>query len=417
MALNQYPMIRPQGLLTPSNQNMIPSGLLGRGIPQPRMRPQNLATPSNQNRMPAPRLMTAPRSSQQVNQNNFGFGADFNDPRTQGILGASMGLLNAGGWSKMPTTLGQGLAQGLSSGMGAYNSAMANAPKNTGKVIQGGKFIATTAPDGTVSITKSAIHDQLVAKENADNLMKNRWQVVGGSLIDMKDPNNPNVFYDGNKNKFKTTYSADGKYKFTTSPDGTSTGEKSSLFNDIVAEETKKKKEVKESKVLSNTLAKLEEEDTFAIQTFGNINTDLDRYTKLIEDKKLEFGSIDNMGDWFKLNTGLFVGEEEMNSSSFRSFIEKLRNDSLKLAKGIQTDADAERVMGELLNAIDQKDGKLVLQKLNDIKRTNTRSLDIRKKQIVNRRQNAKVGAFDFSTLGSDGTAPPVKYTITDEGK
>jgi len=64
MALNQYPMIRPQGLLTPSNQNMIPSGLLGRGIPQPRMRPQNLATPSNQNMMSAPRLITSPRSRQ-----------------------------------------------------------------------------------------------------------------------------------------------------------------------------------------------------------------------------------------------------------------------------------------------------------------------------------------------------------------
>ena len=112
-----YPMMRPQGLRTPSNQNMMPT----------------------QNMMPAPRLITPPVNNMgggNAPANNFGFGTSFDDPRTQGILGASMGLLNAGGYTTMPTSFGQNLAQGLSQGMSAYNSAMKNAPKNTSKLIQ-----------------------------------------------------------------------------------------------------------------------------------------------------------------------------------------------------------------------------------------------------------------------------------------
>ena len=374
-----YPMMRPQGLRTPSNQNMMPT----------------------QNMMPAPRLITPTANNMgggNAPANNFGFGTSFDDPRTQGILGASMGLLNAGGWSKMPTTLGQGLAQGLSQGMSAYNSAMKNAPKNTSKLIQNGKFIATTAPDGTVSIAKSDIHDQLVERENADRAMKDRYQVVGGSLIDMKDLDNPNVIYDGNKSNLKTTYSSDGKYKFVTSPDGSSTAGKSSLFNFITEQEKAKKAEKKSENKLTGTLQNSEGDDIDAIVSLDNINKDANYYDGLIENKKLEFGVMDTAGDWYKGVTGN-QGEEEINSSNFNTFIQKLANDSLKLAKGVQTEGDAQRVKKELLDAYDSNNSKVIQDKLRKIIQFNQRSMELRKKQISIRRDGQNVKPFDFKIL------------------
>ena len=356
-------------------------GLLG-NVPMPMMRPQNLRSTSNQNMMPAvtmpmarpqnlqsPKLMTAPK-------NIFSFGKNFDDPMTQGILGASMGLLNAGGYTTMPTTFGQNLAQGLKMGMGAYNSAR-------------------------------------------DKANKNKLQVVGGSLIDVSDPSNPKIVYEGNKSKPKTSLLGGGKYVATTAPDGTVTYAKSGLYDTIIADEKRAKAEKLADSKLSGTLQKAETDDIFALETAKNIMSDIDKFDQLITDGKLEFGVIDTIGDYIKGATGT-QGEEEINSSQFKSFIQKLRNDSLKLAKGIQTDADADRVMKELFNAFDSNDNETIQEKLREIKKINERSIAIRKKSIVNRRDAQNVKPFDFSKLGSittpdSNSTPNIKFKIKEK--
>lgn len=361
-------------------------GLLG-SVPMPMMRPQNLRTPSNQNMMPSPRPVAQPT-------NNFGFGTSFDDPVTQGILGASMGLLNAGGYTTMPTSFGQNLAQGLSQGMSAYNTAMKNAPKSKSSVIDGGKYIATTAPDGTVSISKSPIFDDLMARERE----KNNFQVVGGSLLDLSDKDNPKIVYEGNKNKSKTSLLDGGKFVVTTFPDGKTSIAKSDVFDEIETIEKKKKAEKKAENKLSGTLQKAEEDDIFALETSKNINKDVDKFDNLIADGKLEFGVVDTMGDFAKGVLGL-QGEEEINTSKFKSFISKLRNDSLRLNKGVQTEGDAQRVMDELFDAFDSNDGKVIQEKLREIKVINERAIELRKRQIKNRRKSQNVKDFDFSLL------------------
>lgn len=52
------------------------------------------------------------------------FGTDFDDPRTQGLLGLSLGLLEAGGYQERPTTLGQALARGGQMGMKYRQAAL-----------------------------------------------------------------------------------------------------------------------------------------------------------------------------------------------------------------------------------------------------------------------------------------------------
>ena len=371
-------------------------GLLG-NVPMPMMRPQNLRSPSNQNMMPAPRLIAPPVNNMggsNAPANNFGFGTSFDDPRTQGILGASMGLLNAGGYTTMPTTFGQNLAQGLSKGMSAYNTAMKNVPKSKSAVIDGGKYIATTAPDGTVSISKSAIFDDLMARERE----KNNFQVVGGSLLDLSDKDSPKVIYEGSKSKNKTSLLDGGKFKVVTTPDGKTSIQKSEVYDDIVNLEKQKKEEKKAENKLSGTLQKAEEDDIFALETSKNINKDVDKFDQLITDGKLEFGVIDTLGD-FTLGLIGQQGEEEINSSKFKSFISKLRNDSLRLNKGVQTEGDAQRVMDELFDAFDSNNEKVIQEKLREIKVINERAIELRKRQIKNRRKSQNVKDFDFSLL------------------
>lgn len=371
-------------------------GLLG-NVPMPMMRPQNLRSPSNQNMMPAPRLIAPPVNNmggRNAPANNFGFGTSFDDPRTQGILGASMGLLNAGGYTTMPTTFGQNLAQGLSKGMSAYNTAMKNAPKSKSAVIDGGKYIATTAPDGTVSISKSAIFDDLMARERE----KNNFQVVGGSLLDLSDKDSPKVIYEGSKSKNKTSLLDGGKFKVVTTPDGKTSIQKSEVYDDIVNLEKQKKEEKKAENKLSGTLQKAEEDDIFALETSKNINKDVDKFDQLITDGKLEFGVMDTIGD-FTLGLIGEQGEEEINSSKFKSFISKLRNDSLRLNKGVQTEGDAQRVMDELFDAFDSNNEKVIQEKLREIKVINERAIELRKRQIKNRRKSQNVKDFDFSLL------------------
>jgi len=384
-------------------------GLLG-NVPMPMMRPQNLRTPSNQNMMPSQNMMPAPRLiAPPVNNmgggnapaNNFGFGTSFDDPRTQGILGASMGLLNAGGYTTMPTSFGQNLAQGLSQGMSAYNSAMKNAPKSKSTLIDGGKYVAITAPDGTVSVQKSEIYDDIIAREKSN---KSPFQVVGGSLLDISNPNDPKVVYE-RKGKNKTSLLNDGKFIATTLPDGTTTYGKSPLYDTIVKEEKAKKAEKKADNKLSGTLQKAETDDIFALETSKNINKDVDKFDKLITDGKLEFGVMDTAGDFVRGLIGN-QGEEEINSSKFKSFISKLRNDSLRLNKGVQTEGDAQRVMDELFNAFDSNDSKVIQEKLREIKRINELAVSLRKKTIINRRDGQNVKKFDFSTLGNNSDIP-----------
>ena len=384
-------------------------GLLG-NVPMPMMRPQNLRTPSNQNMMPSQNMMPAPRLiAPPVNNmgggnapaNIFSFGKNFDDPMTQGILGASMGLLNAGGYTTMPTSFGQNLAQGLSQGMSAYNSAMKNAPKSKSTLIDGGKYVAITAPDGTVSVQKSEIYDDIIAREKSN---KSPFQVVGGSLLDISNPNDPKVVYE-RKGTNKTSLLNDGKFVATTAPDGTTTYEKSPLYDTIVKEEKAKKAEKKAENKLSGTLQKAETDDIFALETSKNINKNVDKFDKLITDGKLEFGVMDTAGDFVKGLIGE-QGEEEINSSKFKSFISKLRNDSLRLNKGVQTEGDAQRVMDELFNAFDSNDSKVIQEKLREIKRINELAVSLRKKTIINRRDGQNVKPFDFSTLGNNSDIP-----------
>jgi hypothetical protein len=121
------------------------------------------------------------------------FGSSFEDPRTQGILGASAQLLKGGAPSFMPQSLGSSLGSALETGLNTYNRAK-----------------------------------------------KKNLQVVGGALIDTSDPQNPKVVYEGTKTP-KTGVLGGGKYVYSQDPKtGAIDIQKTSVFDEIVKMEKDK---------------------------------------------------------------------------------------------------------------------------------------------------------------------------------
>lgn len=167
-------------------------------------------------------------------------------------------------------------------------------------------------------------------------------------------------------------------------------------------------------KPLPSAALKMQQEGLDAIGTASGINADLDAISKQITDKKLEFGPISNVTNTLRNKAGL-SNEASRNFSSFQSNLEKLRNDSLRLNKGVQTDGDAQRAWNELFQNINDTD--LVKQRLGEIKRLNERAVQLRKLDIDNVRANygqepMDVGAYEKqppSLNGGNkvGTIPP----------
>lgn len=138
-------------------------------------------------------------------------------------------------------------------------------------------------------------------------------------------------------------------------------------------------------KPLPTAALKMQQEWLDAIGTASGINADLDAIGKQIEDKKLKFGPVSNAVN-AGLNASGLSTQESRNFASFKSSLEKLRNDSLRLNKGVQTDGDAQRAWNELFQNTNDTD--LVKQRMGEIKRLNERAVQLRKLDIDNVRAN-----------------------------
>lgn len=129
------------------------------------------------------------------------------------------------------------------------------------------------------------------------------------------------------------------------------------------------------AKPLPVAALKLRGEAQDAADTAEGINERLGVVEKRIADKKLSFGPVSNLANSALNATGMST-EGSRNLASFKSDMEKLRNDSLRLNKGVQTDGDAQRAWNELFQNIN--DTKLVQQRLTEIKQINARAKNLR---------------------------------------
>lgn len=151
--------------------------------------------------------------------------------------------------------------------------------------------------------------------------------------------------------------------------------------------------EYKSIKPLPAVALKMQNDGLDKLSIASNNNKKLLDIKKQIEDGKLNLGLASNITGNVRNTLGL-SNESSRNLSSFKSTLEKLRNDSLRLNTGVQTDGDAQRAWNELFENIN--DSELVKQRLGEIAEINNRAVDLQKLQIENIRANYNAPSFDF---------------------
>ena len=156
---------------------------------------------------------------------------------------------------------------------------------------------------------------------------------------------------------------------------------------------------------LSSPMQRLEDDDLSAIGSAGTMNSELARIDNQIATGQLNLGLVANA----KSEALNAIGRGDQNArnyASLNSTLEKLRNESLRLNTGVQTEGDAQRAWNELLTNLKSPD--LVRQRLAEISALNERAIGIRTGIINNRRSSQGVEALDVaSVLGREAPRSP----------
>jgi hypothetical protein len=126
------------------------------------------------------------------------------------------------------------------------------------------------------------------------------------------------------------------------------------------------------------------------------IQSDLQGFVTQLDTGTLKLGPMENLKNT-ALNKANQSTEASRNYGSFMSNLEKLRNDSLRLNKGIQTEGDAQRAWKELISNV--TDQKFVRQRLKEIQTINDRAIKLRQQKINNITKNYNKDDYDFSDI------------------
>lgn len=145
---------------------------------------------------------------------------------------------------------------------------------------------------------------------------------------------------------------------------------------------------------LPTSALKMQQEETDAISIASGIRTDLDAIKKQVDGGQLNLGLFQNLASKGRNFAGV-SDETSRNFATFQATLEKLRNDSLRLNKGVQTEGDAVRAWNELLANIN--DPRLVSKRIEEINIINERAVNNRKMNVDNIRQNFGVESLDTS--------------------
>jgi len=147
-------------------------------------------------------------------------------------------------------------------------------------------------------------------------------------------------------------------------------------------------------KPIPATALKMQQEELDAIGSASSLNKDLGAFTEMIDSGKLPLGMFTNLNSKIQNLTG-YSTPESRNYASFQANLERLRNESLRLNKGVQTEGDAVRAWNEILANIN--DPKLVSQRLKEVQKVNERAISLRKMNVDAIRSNYGKDPLDVS--------------------
>lgn len=147
-------------------------------------------------------------------------------------------------------------------------------------------------------------------------------------------------------------------------------------------------------------IQKAEDGDLQDVQTLGQLNQRLGGYVDQIDSGQLVLGPVQNRVSELQ-NWAGNSNDTSRNYASFVAGMEQMRNESLRLNKGVQTEGDAQRAWNEVFANIN--DPAVVKQRLQEIQRYNASAGEFKQNQIGLRRATNNLPDLD---IGGVVTAP-----------
>lgn len=175
-----------------------------------------------------------------------------------------------------------------------------------------------------------------------------------------------------------------------------------------IAQLRKDMQEGKQAKPAASDRKALAEAQGIIEQTQGTLDR-LDGFAKQIEDGKLKFGLVRNLRSQAALATGR-ASEEDVEKDKFNRFVLEAANNLLLLAKGTQTEGDAQRARDQVVGALSKNDTNAVKAALDDLRGVLRRTQSAANTVVKNYNE-------DFGTTKqgakATGTGGKTKQTIT----
>lgn len=153
-----------------------------------------------------------------------------------------------------------------------------------------------------------------------------------------------------------------------------------------------KKASPNNGKALPVALQKMEDSDISDIQLANSMQADLGAIKTQIDNGSLKLGMVSNLAGSARNYLGV-SDENSRNLATFKATLEKMRNDSLRLNKGVQTEGDAQRAWNEVFQNIN--DASVVSKRLDEIQNINARAAEQRMQRVDLRRNNNGVSKID----------------------
>lgn len=154
-----------------------------------------------------------------------------------------------------------------------------------------------------------------------------------------------------------------------------------------------KKAETLASPIPETAMAGIQEKEAVVSQ-LGGVNADLGKIVEAIGGNDLSLGPADNAASMVR-NWADISNPNSRNYETLMTTLQRQRNASLLLAKGVQTDGDAVRAWSELMANLN--DGALVSRRLQEIMKINERSAQLQQALANENRQNYGRGEKDFN--------------------
>lgn len=151
---------------------------------------------------------------------------------------------------------------------------------------------------------------------------------------------------------------------------------------------------------------KLQQEALDALNAAQTISQKSQAITGQLESGELDVGPFENLISGARN----WAGKSTPNSQAFANMetaLEKIRNDSLRLNKGVQTEGDAERAMNEVI--ANKNDPVLLKNAMDKLTAINERGAELQRLQINQIRQNYNVAPMDFEGMNALPSAVPPK--------